>query len=78
MQVVQCLEDYLYSLFNGQLLLYGMCRQHLTSASAEANAQTILLAVSTNDDLIVILQEFTRLAALQLKRLGAAPAQLQE
>lgn len=60
------------------LLLHRMCRQHLTSTSAEANAQSILFTVSSDDDLIVVLQELARLAALQLHCLGAAPAQLQE
>jgi len=60
------------------LLIYWMSRQHLASTSAKTNAQSILFAVSTNDDLIKVLQKFTSLAALQLHRLCATPAQFQE
>lgn len=68
----------MYVCLYAYLLLHWVSRQHLTSATAKTNAQAIFLAVPTNDDLIVVLQEFSCLAALKLHVLGATPAQLQQ
>lgn len=52
--------------------------QHLTHAFPKPNAQSVLLAVTSDDDLVVVLQELPCLAARQLQSFGSAPAQFQQ
>lgn len=51
--------------------------QDLASTFAEANANTIALTITPNDDLITVLQEFTGGTIIQIDGLGSAPTQLQ-
>lgn len=52
--------------------------KHLSHTLSKADAQSVLLAMSPDDDLVVVLQELPGLSARQLQCLGSPPAQFQE